>query len=145
MKILGLEVETLEKPLYVNSPLGTRVSVDQIFRDCELEISRILLTVDLRVMDISDFDVILAMDCLTAHRVVIDCDIRRITAYTCDVGASINTPNIRNSAPIIEELDWGGQDALNTCENSFFGPHLGLGRQKYVVRLRQTPDVEPPY
>ena len=25
---LGLEVETLEKPLYVNSPLGTRLSVD---------------------------------------------------------------------------------------------------------------------
>ena len=49
MKDLSLEVETLEKPLYVNSPLGTRVSVDQIYQDCELEISRIILTVDLRV------------------------------------------------------------------------------------------------
>ena len=45
-----------------------------------------------------------------------------------DAGASINTPNIGNSALIIEEFDWGGQDASNTCENSFFGPHLGLGR-----------------
>ena len=27
---LGLEVETLEKPMYVSSPLGTRVSVDMI-------------------------------------------------------------------------------------------------------------------
>ena len=27
---LGLDVETLEKPLYVSSPLGTRVSVDMI-------------------------------------------------------------------------------------------------------------------
>ena len=60
-----------------------------------------------------------------------------------DAGASINTPNIGNSALIIEELDWGGQDALNTCENSFFGPHLGLGRQKNVIRLGQTPDVNP--
>ena len=33
-------------------------------------------------MDISDFDVILGMDWLMAHRVVIDCDSRRITAYT---------------------------------------------------------------
>ena len=62
-----------------------------------------------------------------------------------DAGASINTPNIGNSALIIEELDWGGQDALNTCENSFFGLHLGLGRKKNVVRLGQTPDVELPY
>ena len=38
--------------------------------------------VDLRVMDMSDFDVILGMDWLMAHRVVIDCDHRRITAYT---------------------------------------------------------------
>ena len=30
VKDLGLEVETLEKPLYVNSPLVTRVSIDLI-------------------------------------------------------------------------------------------------------------------
>ena len=62
MKSLGLEVETLEKQLYVNSPLGTRVSVDKICRDCELDILGILLTMYLQVMDISDFDVILGMD-----------------------------------------------------------------------------------
>ena len=68
----------------MSSPLGTRVSFDMICQDCELEISGILLTVDLRVMDMSNFDVILDMDRLTAHRVVIDCDRRRITAYTRD-------------------------------------------------------------
>ena len=50
--VLGLEVETLDGPLHVSSPLGIRVRIDQICRDCELEISRILHTVDLRVMDI---------------------------------------------------------------------------------------------
>ena len=64
---LSLEVETLENPLYVNSPLETRVSVQLICRNCELEISRILLTVDLKVMDMSEFDVILVMDWLMAH------------------------------------------------------------------------------
>ena len=59
---LGLEVETLEEPLYVSSPLGTRVSVNMICRGCELEISGILLTVDLRVMDMSEYDVILGMN-----------------------------------------------------------------------------------
>ena len=62
MEGLGLEVKTLEKPLYVNSPLGTRVSVDQICRDYRLEISGIMLTMDLRVMDMSEFDIILGMD-----------------------------------------------------------------------------------
>ena len=82
--ILGLEVETLEEPLYVSSPIGTRVRIDKICRNYELKILGILLTVNLRVMDISDFDVILGMDWLTAHRVVIDCDSRRIIAHTQD-------------------------------------------------------------
>ena len=68
----------------MSTPLGIRVRVDQICRDCELEISGILLTVDLRVMNISEFDVILGMDWLTEHRVIIDYDRRRITAYTQD-------------------------------------------------------------
>ena len=84
VKGLSLEVETLENSLYVNSPLGTRVSVDKICRDCKLEISGILLTMNLRVIDMSEFDVILGMDWLTAHRVVIDCDCRRVIAYTQD-------------------------------------------------------------
>ena len=84
VNVLGLKVESLEKPLYVSSPLRIRVRIDRICRDCELEISGILLTVDLRVMDISDFDVILGMDWLTAHQVVIDCDRKRVTAYTQD-------------------------------------------------------------
>ena len=84
MRELGLEVETLEEPLYVSSPLGTRVSVDLICRGCELEIFGILLIVDMRVIDMSDFNVILRMDWLTAYRVVIDCQRRRVTAYTQD-------------------------------------------------------------
>ena len=81
---LGLGVETLEEPLYVSSPLGTKMSVDLMCQGCELEISRIILTVNLRVMDMSEFDVILGMDWLTTYQVVIDIEQMRVTAYTQD-------------------------------------------------------------
>ena len=55
-----------------------------IYRGCELEILGTLLTVDLRIMDMSEFDVILGMDWPTAYRVVIDCECGRVTAYTQD-------------------------------------------------------------
>ena len=55
-----------------------------IGRGCELEISGTLLTMDLRILDVSEFDVILRMDWLIAYRVVIDCKRRRVTAYTQD-------------------------------------------------------------
>ena len=80
----GLQVDTLEEPLYMSSPLGIRVRIGMICRGCELEISGILLTVDLRVMDMSEFDVILGMDWLTTYMIVIDCERRKVTAYTQD-------------------------------------------------------------
>ena len=53
-------------------------------RGCELEISGTLLIMDLRILDMSEFDVILGMDWLTVYRIVIDCERRRVTAYTQD-------------------------------------------------------------
>ena len=77
-------LETLKESLYVSSPLRIRARIWMICRGCELEILGTLLTMDLRIMDMSEFDVILGMDWLTAYRVVIDCERRRVTAYTQD-------------------------------------------------------------
>ena len=57
-----IELEALEEPLYVSSPLRIRAKIGIICHGCELDISGILLTVDLRVIDMSEFDVILGMD-----------------------------------------------------------------------------------
>ena len=77
-------LETLEEPSYVSSPLGIRARIGTICRGCELEISGTLLTMVLRIMDMSEFEVILRMDWLIAYRVVIDCERMRVTAYTQD-------------------------------------------------------------
>ena len=68
----------------MKSPLGIRTRIRMIGRGCELEISRTLLTVDLRIMDLLKFDVILWMDWLIAYKIIIDCERRRVTAYTQD-------------------------------------------------------------
>ena len=110
LKDLGLEVETLEKPLYVNYPLGTRVSIDKICRDCELEISGIVLTMDLRVMGMSGFEVTLRIDWLMTHWVVIDCDYRRVTAYTLD-GTCVTFQGDKHDAlpRFVYDSKWHGQ------------------------------------
>ena len=68
----------------MSSPLGIRARIGMICHGCELEISGTLLTVDLRIMDMLEFNVILGMDWLTAYRVIIDCERRRVTACTQD-------------------------------------------------------------
>ena len=72
----------LREAIVVSSPLGIRARIGTICRGCELEISGTLLTVDLSIMDMSNLDVILGMDWLIAYRFVIDCERKRITAYT---------------------------------------------------------------
>ena len=62
----------------ISSPLGIRVRIGTIGRGCELEISGTLLTMDLRIMDMPEFDVILEMDWLIAYRIVINCKRRRV-------------------------------------------------------------------
>ena len=68
----------------MSSPLRIRERIGTIGRGYGLEISGTLLTMDLRIMDMSKFDVILRMDWVTAYKVVIDCKRRRVTAYTQD-------------------------------------------------------------
>ena len=59
----GLDIEASRKAIiWKNSSLESRVRVDQICRDCESKISWIRLMMDLRVVDISDLDVIFDMD-----------------------------------------------------------------------------------
>ena len=54
----------------MSSPLGIRARIRMIGRSCELEISGTLLTVDLRIMDMSEFDVILGRDWLAVTRLL---------------------------------------------------------------------------
>ena len=76
---MGLKVKASGKTIvWENSPLRSRVRIGQICRDCGSEISEILLMMDLRVVDISGFDVILDMDELTDHQVVNYCNLRRV-------------------------------------------------------------------
>ena len=76
----------------MSSPLGIRARIGMICLGCELEILGTLLTVDLRIMHMSESDVILGMDWLTAYRVVIECERRRVTSYTQDGTCMIFCP-----------------------------------------------------
>ena len=61
-------------------------------------------------MDMSEFDVIISMDWLTAHRVVIDYDRRRVTAYTLD-GIRVTFQGEKHDALLqtVHDSRWSGQ------------------------------------
>lgn len=69
-KSLELVGEPLEAALDVMSPMGGCVRIRLICKDCKIRMS--------------DFDIILGMDWLSAHQAVIDCRQRKVVAHTQD-------------------------------------------------------------
>ncbi|KAL5865850.1 hypothetical protein ACOSQ3_003364 [Xanthoceras sorbifolium] len=77
LKQRSLKTEPTEYDVLVSNPIGQSVVVNR----CEFP-------GDLMELPFHEFDVILGMDWLTRHRVVIDCELKRVTLRTVD-GAEI--------------------------------------------------------
>ncbi|GFS28968.1 hypothetical protein Acr_00g0004810 [Actinidia rufa] len=83
---LGLETEELNPPLFVDTPIGGRTSLDRICRGCELVILDHHFVFDFIVLGMSGFDLILGMDWLSTFRATIDCFKRRVRICTLEGG-----------------------------------------------------------
>ena len=126
------------------------MSFYQICRGCELEISGILLIVDLRIIDMLEFNVILRMDWLTEHRVVIDYDRKRVITYTSDGIRFMFQRDKHDALPqAVYESEWHeqlmGWLASLTLENEA-GQELGLARvvcEYEDVFLDELPGLPP--
>ncbi|GAV77787.1 zf-CCHC domain-containing protein/RVP_2 domain-containing protein [Cephalotus follicularis] len=70
---LGVTPDCLSYTLDVSTPTGTSMYTDLVYRSCEMSMADIPLYADLIVLPIRDFDVILGMDWLSAHRALMDC------------------------------------------------------------------------
>ena len=75
---LGLKMERVENLLLIESSMGTNSRVDRICKECIITLADKALKVDLRVLDMTGYDVILGMDWLTVYKAFIDCHRRRI-------------------------------------------------------------------
>lgn len=70
--------EPLGYDLCVRTPLGCNIVVNTVLRDFKVAIENVEFSADLIVMPIRDFDIILGMDWLTAHRAKLDCFTKEI-------------------------------------------------------------------
>ena len=86
---LGLKVDAFREARCECSSLGCRVRVDLIGRDCELEISEILLMVDPGIW-VSQYGIIAFMCPVTSRRVGCGCTVWSFTTLSeCGLGLSL--------------------------------------------------------
>ncbi|RVW41678.1 Retrovirus-related Pol polyprotein from transposon 17.6 [Vitis vinifera] len=70
--------EKVENLLLIESPMGSNSRVDRICKGCVITLADRALNVDLRILDMTRYDVILGMDWLIVYRALIDCHRRMI-------------------------------------------------------------------
>ena len=77
--LLGMSIDNMYFDLFVATPLGESVVLNQILRDCCVMIGYKKMTVDLVLLGLQDFDVILGMDWLASYHAFVDCFGKRVT------------------------------------------------------------------
>ncbi|WRX15686.1 hypothetical protein QQP08_008173 [Theobroma cacao] len=63
----------LEEEIVVHTPLGEQLIRNTCYRDCGIRVGEEEFKADLIPLEIRDFDLILGMDWLTAHRAKVEC------------------------------------------------------------------------
>ena len=77
--LLGVSIDKMDFDLFVATPLGESVVVNQILRDCCVVIGYKEMTVDVVLLSLQDFDVILGMDWLASYHASVDCFGKQVT------------------------------------------------------------------
>ncbi|KAL4313586.1 hypothetical protein GQ457_01G039130 [Hibiscus cannabinus] len=81
---LEIPVENTGNVVTVHSPVGKPVTVTKIYNNCPLELQGEVFPANLMELPFGEFDLILGMDWLSAHRVKLDCEKKRATLRTSD-------------------------------------------------------------
>ncbi|XP_070040718.1 uncharacterized protein [Nicotiana tomentosiformis] len=76
---LGVSRESLSIPVYVSTPIGDSVVVNQIYWSCVVTFYGYETRADLLLLDMTDFEIILGMDWLSPYHAVLNCHAKTIT------------------------------------------------------------------
>ncbi|GAV79840.1 RVP_2 domain-containing protein, partial [Cephalotus follicularis] len=94
--------------LDVSTPTGASMYTDSVYRSFEMSMASISLYADLIVLPIRDFDVILGMDWLSAHRARMDC-YNKLWIFVCPMERLFSSRETRGSQhqsyPLFEHRD----------------------------------------
>ena len=90
-------VEPLAYDMLVTSPLGDSVRVDRVYKNCPLMVHDREFSIDLIAFPFHEFDFILAMDWLSKHRAIVDCD-KKTVLLKCSNMSEIIVHGIRSDS-----------------------------------------------
>ena len=80
----SLPLEKTKYDILRSNPPSMSVVVNQVYRNCPLNVQGCLFLANLMQLPFREFDIILGMDWLYVHRALVDCCKKRITLYTLD-------------------------------------------------------------
>ncbi|XP_016755302.2 uncharacterized protein [Gossypium hirsutum] len=137
-----LSVEPTEYDVQVTNPLGQRVIVNLVCRNCPLKIKGCEFPTDLMLLPFREFDVILGMDWLTKYDVVVNCREKGIS-LKCQTG-DILSVEPKNSNDVVKSISAFSAQRLMQKGNKSLPPDREV---KFVIDVvpRTAPIPVTPY
>ena len=87
-------VEQLKYDMYVTSPLGHNVNVNQVYKNCPIMIHDRKFSTDLNALPFREYDLILGMDWLSKYQTIVDCD-KKSVILKCPDQSTVIVQGIR--------------------------------------------------
>ena len=134
-----LAVEQLANDMYVTSPLGHSISVNNIYRNCPIVIQAREFLVDLITLPFRQFDLILGMDWLSKHLAIIDCG-QKILVLRCSNQTEVIIQGIRSSAMSNVISSMQARRFMRKCCDTFLA--LILDSKRGQVDVEKIPVVK---
>ncbi|KAL5547177.1 hypothetical protein UlMin_006864 [Ulmus minor] len=143
---LGLEIQPFYPPLALMTPMGGHALVSFVCKSCVVMIESHRLLVDLIVLPMTQFDVILGMDCLSKYQTIIDCHRARVIIGTEDGGVvTYQAHQGVKSSSLILKVCVGGRGNLRSLGylNAIAGELETIEKHSNIMVVDEYPDVFP--
>ncbi|XP_070057806.1 uncharacterized protein [Nicotiana tomentosiformis] len=111
--------------VYVSTPVGDSVVVDQIYQSCVVTFYGYETRADLLLLDMTDFEVILGMDWLSPYDTILDCHAKIVTL----------------AMPELPRLEWKGSSISTSSQVIYFMKARHMGEKGYLAYLAYVWDT----
>src|ERR1051325_1795562 len=146
MHMLNVNYHSTPVEFVITTLVGGKLVTRFIIKDCEMHIEDSVLIIDMKPLDMQDFDIILGMDFMSKYQTVVDCH-RKIVTIRCPRGKIVRFQGERKILPTCTISTLKAEKLLRKGCEAYLAYVINTQAEKIKIEdipvVREFPDVFP--